>query len=296
MNNKAVILIVDSVVSNTQSLSSFLKDDYTLKIALDASSALELAQSLPIPDLILLDVHMPDMDGYEILRRLKHDEKTQSIPVIFATLNDSAEDEEKGLLLGAVDYITKPMRSAIVKARVKTHLILKAQKDELVYIALHDQLTGLFNRYYLDDEGIRKLSRAKRTQDKLSVVMVDIDYFKAVNDTHGHLVGDNIIKAVSNVLRQNKRTEDFSVRYGGEEFLILYDGCSGVNAQLKAENLRKTIESLNQDDVKVTASFGVAELSENHETLDALIKDSDEALYRAKKSGRNRVVLMDEAL
>ena len=296
MKNRAVVLIVDSVVSNTQALSSFLKDDYTLKIALDGPSALELAKTNPIPDLILLDVQMPGMNGYEVLRRLKHDENTQSIPVVFATVNDSADDEEKGQLLGAVDYITKPMRSAIVKARVKTHLVLKAQKDELVYIALHDQLTGLFNRYYLDDEGLRKLSRAKRTKDGLSVVMVDIDYFKAVNDNHGHIVGDSIIKAISSVLEQNKRTEDFSVRYGGEEFLILYDGCSGVNAKSKAEGLRRTIEELSQDGIKVTASFGVAELTENHHTLDALIKDADDALYRAKKSGRNKVVLMGEAL
>ncbi len=296
MNSRAVVLIVDDDVQNIKALSSFLKYDYTLKIALEGSIALELAQSEPIPDLILLDVEMPGMDGYEVLKRLKHDEKTQSIPIIFATKNESVDDEEKGLLLGAVDYITKPMRSAIVKARVKTHLILKAQKDELVYIALHDQLTGLFNRYYLDDEGTRKLSRAKRTKDKLSVVIVDIDYFKAVNDTHGHLVGDNIIKAVAKVLKQNKRTEDFSVRYGGEEFLILYDGCSGENAEAKAENLRKTIEDLNQDGVKITASFGVAALSEHHENLDALIKDADEALYKAKRSGRNRVVLMDEVL
>jgi len=296
MENRAVILIVDDIVSNIQTIASFLKNDYTLKIALEGKIALELAQSDPIPDLILLDVQMPVMDGYEVLRRLKHDEKTASIPVIFVTANDNVDDEEKGLLMGAVDYITKPMRSAIVKARVGTHLILKAQKDELVYIALHDQLTGLFNRYYLDDEGLRKLSRAKRTKDALSVVMVDIDHFKVVNDKHGHIVGDNIIKAVSKVLKQNKRTEDFSVRYGGEEFLILYDGCSAENAKAKAESLRKNIEDLNQDGIKITASFGVAELNAEHETLDALIKDADEALYRAKESGRNKVVLKGEVL
>jgi len=296
MTNKAVILIVDDVVSNIQTIASFLKNDYTLKIALEGKIALELAKSEPVPDLILLDVEMPIMDGYEVLKQLKHDKKTASIPVIFVTGNDSVDDEENGLLMGAVDYITKPMRAAIVKARVGTHLILKAQKDELVYIALHDQLTGLFNRYYLDDEGMRKFARAKRTEDGLSVVMVDIDHFKAVNDNYGHTVGDNIIKAVTKVLKQNKRTEDFSVRYGGEEFLILYDGCSGINAKAKAESLRQSIEDLHQDGIKVTASFGVAELNAEHESLDALIKDADEALYKAKESGRNRVVLMGEAL
>ena len=296
MQKKETILIVDDVASNIQTLASILKDDYALKIAKDGQRALELSTQEPLPDLILLDVQMPNMDGYEVLKRLQKSETTRGIPVIFVTGNDSVEDEEKGLLLGGVDYITKPVRPVIVKARVKTHLIIKAQKDELLYAALHDQMTGLYNRHYLNEAGQAKFSRAKRMKDDLSVMMIDVDHFKKVNDEHGHLIGDEVLKAVANVLKTDKRAEDFSARYGGEEFITILENCDAANAQKKANEFRKTIEALNVNGVRITASFGVSQLNPSHIGFEEVIKDADEALYEAKESGRNRVKVFNDSL
>ncbi|WP_372999922.1 diguanylate cyclase [Sulfurimonas sp.] len=291
MEEKAVILIVDDVASNVQALAGVLKDDYNIKVAVNGTRALELIKQKPHPDLILLDVNMPEMDGYEVLREIKRCVGCESLPVMFVTGKDTEEDEEKGLLLGAVDYIKKPIHPAIVKARVNTQITLKRQRDELVYNALHDQLTGLYNRNHLVAEGNRKFSRALRQNDKLSIMMIDIDHFKAVNDTHGHLTGDLVLKEVASVLVQDKRTEDFSARFGGEEFIIVLEGCSKEDAQEKAEALRKKIENLNPADIEVTASFGVSELSKEHSSFESLLRAADSALYAAKNSGRNCVVV-----
>ena len=289
MQEKQTILIVDDVASNIQTLAGVLKGEYQLKVATTGQRALELLIQEPNVDLILLDREMPEMDGFEVLQKLKENHLTQNIPVIFVTGNITIEDEEKGLVSGAVDYIAKPVRPVIVQARVKTHITLKNQRDQLQYEAFHDKLTGLYNRYQLDTEGYRKFTRAKRQNANLTIVMIDIDFFKAVNDSYGHTIGDEVLKAVAKVLDSNRRTEDFVVRYGGEEFLILYEGCDKKNAEIKANTLRKVIEELYPAGVGITASFGIASLSQEHISIDNLLKDADEALYRAKKNGRNRV-------
>jgi len=291
MENKAVILIVDDIASNIQTLASILKDDYHLKVTTSANKALELAIQDPKPDLILLDVEMPEMSGYDVLAKLKESDSTKYIPVIFVTANDTSEEEEKGLLAGAVDYIKKPIRPAIVKARINTHVTLKSQSDKLLYIALHDKLTGLHNRHYLQKVGDLKFARATRHKEDLSVIMCDVDFFKAVNDNHGHLVGDKVLQAVAKLLNDNKRFEDFSARYGGEEFVIVLEYCSLEFAKEKAEELRVKLENLDIDGISVTASFGVAQRSDKHKSFEDLLKDADDALYRAKDSGRNRVVV-----
>lgn len=290
MENESVILIVDDVSSNIEVLAAVLKDDYQIKVAQSGAKALEIVLNKPIPDLILLDVEMPDMDGFEVLKKLKNNRITQDIPVIFITSYDTTEEEERGLLKGAVDYITKPIRPVIVKARIKTHVTIKKQRDALVYSSSHDQLTGLYNRRHLDEEGDRKFSRAQRTQDKLSVIMLDIDHFKVVNDTYGHLSGDNVLIAISDLLSVFKRNEDFATRYGGEEFVILLDNCGIADAKEKAENMRLKIEILRPDGIEIRASFGVAEFNKRHNSFEELLKDADSALYEAKNSGRNLVV------
>lgn len=294
MKTKPVILIVDDVAVNVQILVNLLKDEYELKVAIDGKRALEFAQVEPIPDLILLDITMPKMDGYEVLSHLKETDITSKIPVIFVTGNTSIEDEEKGLNQGAVDYITKPISPAIVKARVKTHIMLKLQRDELLYNATHDQLTGLNNRHVLSEEGQRKFSRALRQKDKLSAVILDIDHFKQVNDKYGHLMGDKILINLANILSHEMRTEDFIARFGGEEFIVILENCDAKDAENIAQKFRKSIEESEVEGVKVTASFGVCELSSKHKTFESLLKDADIALYRAKDNGRNRVeVFMD---
>ncbi len=289
MKEKSVILIVDDVASNIQVLATFLKDTYDLKIANNGQRALGLATTQPYPDLILLDISMPEMDGYEVFRKLQENDITHNVPVIFVTGSDTIQDEEKGLTLGAVDYITKPINPAIVKARVNTHLLIKYQRDELLYNASHDQLTGLYNRHVLAEEGQRKFARAHRKGDDLSVIMLDIDYFKKINDTYGHLMGDTILIAVADILSVGMRVEDFTARFGGEEFVIILENCNADFAKEKAEVLRKKIESTVTDGANITASFGICQLNDTHNTFELLLKSADDALYKAKEAGRNRV-------
>lgn len=296
MSEKAVLLIVDDVPTNVQALALLLKEEYTIKVATGGSRALELASQDPIPDLILLDVQMPEMDGYDVLRLLREQSDTVHIPVIFVTGKDSVEDEERGLQMGAVDYITKPIRPSIVKARVKTHITLKQQNDKLIAMATHDQLTGLYNRHYLSDVLAKKVAQWKRHNDPLSVIMVDIDHFKSVNDTFGHLMGDLILKAVGNVIEISARKEDIAARFGGEEFILVLDNCTAQDAMIKAQGLRIAIEALTPQGIAITSSFGVAQMNEDVVKYEDLIKNADKALYEAKEEGRNRVILYKDAI
>lgn len=295
MSDKPVVLIVDDVRVNLQTLAHILSDDYTIKIALGGLEAIEQAQKEPLPDLILLDVGMPEVNGYDVCKILQGNIATVDIPVIFVTGKDSVEDEEYGLSLGAVDYITKPIRPVIVKARVKTHIALKRHRDELRTMATRDPLTGLYNRRYLTDALMSKVARAKRHSDALSVIMADVDYFKKINDTHGHLVGDEVLKSVAQTLSEGARREDIVARFGGEEFILVMEHCSTEDARLKAEELRQKIQLLHPKELDVTSSFGVAGLSETISDCTLLFTAVDKALYEAKESGRNRVVVYQEA-
>ena len=296
MSNKAVILIVDDVPTNVQALALLLKEEYAVKVATSGARAVELAGQDPIPDLILLDVQMPEMNGYDVLKLLKENSDTAQIPIIFITGKDTVEDEEYGLELGAMDYITKPIRPSIVKARVKTHITLKQQYDQLVGMATHDQLTGLYNRHYLSDALDKKVSQAKRHREALSVIIIDIDHFKNVNDTFGHLTGDIVLKAVANIVYDSARKEDVAARFGGEEFIVVLDNCTAQDALVKAESLRSVIQALHPQDIAVTASFGVAQMDDDTQRYEDLLKNADTALYIAKEEGRNRVVLYEKTL
>jgi diguanylate cyclase (GGDEF)-like protein len=290
MNEKPIILLVDDSATNIQLLAACLKDDYQLKIATSGEQCLQIAPKQPLPDLILLDIEMPGLNGYEVCKQLKDQELTADIPVIFVTARETNADEEKGLSLGAVDYFTKPIHPAIVVARVRTHMTLKIQRDKLEKLALHDQLTNLYNRYYMLDIAKHKVAKAIRHQHKFCVLMIDIDHFKSVNDEHGHMTGDAILKATAKQLLKASRQEDIVCRWGGEEFLILLDACELEDAVRKANKLRQVIFDLNPHGIKTTISLGAAEFCETgEENFDNLLKRADEALYRAKNAGRNRV-------
>lgn len=293
MNDKPIILIVDDVPANVQVLASCLKDNYHIKVAMDGPRCLELVAVKPAPDLILLDIEMPGMDGYEVCQKLKQDPATQNIPIIFVTANDQEEDEEKGLQLGAVDYITKPIRPSIVVARVNTHITLKLQHDKLTAMAMYDQLTGLYNRHYLFISANKKVARAKRHHEPVSLMMMDIDHFKDINDNYGHPVGDVVLQAVAKIISAQCREEDIAARFGGEEFVILYDHCDLKDAQVKAENYRLLIEEAKPEQITVTSSFGVVQMKPEGEMVDDLIKRADLALYQAKENGRNQVVIAE---
>lgn len=292
MEEKPIILIADDAPSNIQLLAGLLKGNYQIKVATGGERCIELAQATPQPDLILLDIQMPDLDGYEVCQRLKSHETTQAIPIIFVTGKDQDADEELGLNIGAVDYITKPYSSAIVEARVATHITLKQQSDTLRNLAMHDQLTGLYNRHFLIDVAAKKISQTHRHKQALCLIMVDIDHFKAVNDEHGHTVGDAVLRDVAEIFLKKCRNEDIIARFGGEEFVFLLDACNRDAGAKKAERIRQTLEASRVQGLAVTASFGLAHITSG-EDFASLLHRADEAAYKAKSNGRNRVEVAD---
>lgn len=293
MNEKSTILIVDDEPVNIQILAACLKDNYHIKVAKSGVQCIEMIRSGLNPDLILLDIDMPGLDGYQVCYTLKSAMSTRTIPIIFVTAMDEIHHEEKGLEAGAVDYITKPISPAIVAARVKAHITLKLQRDKLENMAMHDQLTGLYNRHFLLENVSHKVSKSLRHKFKLSVLMMDIDHFKAINDKHGHAVGDQVLKAVAERLSNEKRNEDICARFGGEEFVLLLDHCDITQAKIKAEKLRQSIESLMPEGLRVTMSIGVAQLNAEEKDFTDPLKRADDALYRAKEKGRNCVVVCE---
>ncbi|MEC8523109.1 MAG: diguanylate cyclase [Pseudomonadota bacterium] len=286
----STVLIVDDSPSNIRVMAAVLQERYRVKTATSGQQCLDMALRHK-PDLILLDIEMPGISGYETCRELKDMSETRDIPVIFVTGRDNIEDEEMGLRIGAVDYITKPIRPVILSARVDTHVTLKRQQDRLLQLAMHDQLTGLYNRHYMLEMVDQRLSRARRHNTPLSLLIVDLDHFKKINDTHGHIVGDQILEQVSALLNQQCRTEDTVTRFGGEEFLILMEPCSLNQAHYKAEVMRHQISELMPSGIEVTVSIGAAEFSDSDTNFNDMLKRADDALYRAKANGRNQTEL-----
>jgi diguanylate cyclase (GGDEF)-like protein len=301
------VLIVDDQPDNIQVLAKLLKADCRLKVANNGEKALALANGEAPPDLILLDVQMPVLDGYEVCRRLKENPRTHDIPVIFVTASATVDDEEKGFLLGAVDYITKPFYPVIVRARVNTHLSLKRKTDLLEKIAMLDGLTGIPNRRHFDEQLTREFRLARRHGTPLSVIMMDVDHFKQFNDHYGHGPGDDCLKRIAQALMMaTERPTDLIARYGGEEFVALLPGTDAAGAGRVAERLREAVQALGLPHAQSTAAevvtlslgVGVAALSINAQNDDQaaitrLLTQADTALYAAKQSGRNRYRLND---
>lgn len=292
---RSTVLVVDDQPANIRVLGEALKSDYQIKMARSGIKAIEIASSDNPPDLILLDIIMPEADGYEVCKQLKNSSKTNKIPIIFITAKNQEEDETKGLEYGAVDYITKPFSIPIVKARVKTHLELKKHRDLLEDLSTLDGLTGIPNRRKFDNSLDNEWKRAVRDSYPLSLIMIDIDYFKLFNDNYGHGAGDECLKKVANELSLTaKRPADFVARYGGEEFSSILPNTSIDNAKAFAELLRSNIEKLNIPhdyspiDNRVTISLGCATVIPTiNKSHDLLIKSADDALYKAKSDGRN---------
>ncbi len=291
------ILIVDDVTMNRKILETALKDQYNVKLANSGREALLIAVSKNPPDLILLDIMMPEMDGYEVCKRLKEIPETREIPIIFVTAMNEEKHEEYGFSIGAIDYITKPFSIPIVKARVKNHIELKKYRDLLKENSMLDGLTGIANRRHFNETLLMELNRAKRLGSTLSILMADIDFFKKHNDSYGHLEGDECLRKVALTLKnQLKRPADLVARWGGEEFACILPETGHVAALAIAENLRRSVMDLaipHKDspiEKILTVSIGVATTSTSeNEDFESLIKKSDDALYKAKEKGRNRV-------
>ncbi len=290
------ILIVDDIPANIKSLNAILADDYNVIFATDWRKGLELAGRMS-PDIVLLDIMMPDMDGYEICRRLKSESETREIPVIFITALDSEADEEKGLSYGAADYITKPFRPAIVRLRVRNHLQLKLQRDRLESLTMTDGMTEIANRRRFDQHLDEEWRRCARMHIPLSAIMMDIDNFKAFNDNYGHTAGDDCIRDIAQALaRVPTRAGDLVARYGGEEFACLLPGTDAEGALTIAERLLDAVNDLAiphawsnvTDSVSISAGVGTVVPTGDGEP-EGLIRMADEMLYKAKNAGRNRV-------
>ena len=293
----STVLVVDDAPDNIAVLNAILSPDYRVLFAVDGRTALQVAREQQ-PDLILLDIEMPDMSGHVLCVELKEDPSTRDIPVIFVTVRGEATDEEAGLALGAVDYITKPVQPAIVKLRVRNQLELKKNRDHLASLSALDGLTGIASRRRLDEFLTEEWARSQRFGFSLSLVLLDIDHFKAYNDHYGHLQGDRCLKTVAQCLAGPVvRATDLVARYGGEEFAVVlaateHDGAIKVANKLVTRVAVLELEhACSKTAAFVTVSAGLATIVPDRDSIPAqLIEAADRCLYQAKSQGRNRVV------
>ncbi len=289
------ILVVDDERININILNELLKVDYKIMAATTGEQALKAALTGQ-PDLILLDILLPGMDGHQVCRKLKSDPETRSIPIIFITAMGDAESETMAFALGAVDFIPKPFNNAVVKARVAAHLRLKRQSDMLEKLASMDPLTNVSNRRAFDQVRSSEWRRCQRENQPISFIMIDVDQFKQYNDNYGHGAGDEclarIAKAINSCIH---RPGDMLARYGGEEFAVIISGTNSEGALQVAQQFHATIAELaiphEHSTVSncVTISIGVATTSRTDElTPEELSGAADKMLYQAKESGRSQ--------
>lgn len=293
MNKK--ILIVDDNYTNRFVIKNILSE-YELDFA---ESAEEMRERLDesIPDLIVLDVMMPDENGFEAATKLKTSPKHSDIPIIFVTAKSETDDIREGFNIGGDDYITKPIDAELFKIRVNSVLKKNEEKKELRNDAFFDSLTQLYDRKYFMKRATEWMSYVKRGKS-VSLAMFDIDHFKNINDSYGHQAGDYILKEFSKVIEANIREYDLLARYGGEEFIILFVDSEKEDIKKRVEKTRIEIEekifNYNSYDIKFTFSAGLSNTGDFEDgdeiTLPKLIKIADDRLYMAKSSGRNKVV------
>ena len=295
LKKKSVVLIVDDDNSSIISLTHILSSNYTVYSVKNGQDAIAAADKYS-PDVILLDIVMPEMDGHAVISILKNSEKTQNIPIIFITGLRNTDDEEKGLVLGAADYISKPFSPAIVKLRVRNQVKILNQFHTIERLSMRDQLTEIFNRRGFDNRMNMEWIRAIRKNAEISILMIDVDRFKTYNDTYGHQQGDMALQIVAQtVTRSLNRPGDVAARWGGEEFVVLLPNTDMAGALNIAERIRinigKTvIRRADGFKTEVTVSIGVnTQAPAKDSSLESFISKADKALYKAKETGRNKV-------
>ena len=291
------ILVVDDQKDNVELLCQILEDaDFNVIPSYNGKEAI-IAAEKELPDVILLDIHMPEMDGYEACKILKQNSLTSQIPIVFLTANTAEESVVKGLNLGAYDYVTKPFNEKELLARIKVMARIRASEQKAETMALTDPLTELYNRRFLMQKFEEEISRAKREKKALSCLMLDVDHFKNINDTYGHDAGDEVLKRIAACLKENLRGYDAIVRYGGEEFVVLLPNTEKESAVAVGEKIRiKVAEEKIKSGVhtiSITISIGVfgSKGESLLESAEEYISCADKALYLAKNTGRNKVVL-----
>jgi diguanylate cyclase (GGDEF)-like protein len=303
----ARILVVDDNQDNLEIVAARLRSrGYEILEASDGARSLELVRERA-PDLILLDVMLPDIDGYEIARRIKGAPDLPFIPIILVTARDSTQDKVAGLDAGADDYLTKPFNFPELEARIRSMLRIKRlqaeleeKNRELERLSTSDGLTGLFNHRHIHSLLADEYERVRRTRDCMSIAMFDLDRFKAVNDTYGHQAGDRVLVELADILRATARNIDRLGRYGGEEFIALLPATCIEDAMVFVERVHREVArrpfDIGRDQpLRMTLSAGVDTCP--HELVDSvatLVRLADEALYAAKRCGRNRVMRFDE--
>ncbi len=299
------MIVEDHTVSRKLLEKGLTKRGYQVTSVENGNLALEQINTRFFP-IVISDWMMPGMDGPQLCRAIRKGTFPGYVYIILLTAKDSTEDIITGLQAGADDYLTKPFHDAELNARLKTGIrileleqSLKAANEEIRILSITDPLTGCYNRAYLNERLLQEISRAKRYQHELSIVMCDIDHFKRVNDAHGHLAGDQVLKRFAEGLKQPVRKDlDWVARYGGEEFIMILPETDYASAQTVAERVRSTTEqaqiNLSGSPVYITASFGVtgfdAQTPQEHLTYQRIIEQADLYLYQAKENGRNRVI------
>jgi diguanylate cyclase (GGDEF)-like protein len=294
--DRQIVLIIDDSPLNIQLLSGILGDEQDIIFATRCDDAITLA-TRELPDLIMLEVVMPEMNGYDVCRKLKENPDTRKIPVIFVTAKSELEDEAMGLSCGAIDYITKPYHAAIVKARVKNHLELKRYRDYLENLSAIDGLTGIPNRREFEIEYDIEWRRCMRSGSSLSLLFLDIDFFKQYNDIYGHIAGDDCLRTIAHLFTDTvNRPGDCVARIGGEEFVCILPETDPIGARLVADLLLERVQELalphrgSETAPYITISIGVSTtIPTKEDNPESLIGYADQMLYRAKENGRNRV-------
>jgi len=284
------ILVVDDDPSVSQLIHCILTDQhYAVETASDGREVLS-RDDLKKFDLFLLDINMPVMNGYQLCKALKDSDETCDTPVIFLTGNTLPDDKVKGFDCGAIDYVTKPFNGSELIARVRNHIQAKQSRDCLKQMALIDGLTQLYNHSYIHERLVEEISNTKRHDLNLSLIMFDLDNFKVINDTFGHKQGDVVLQRVSRSIKEIIREEDVAGRYGGEEFIVILPNTDHDSAFKVAEKIRKSVKAINWGNprIKITLSGGVSTL--NKENINEFIDKTDILLYKAKHTGKDKVI------
>jgi two-component system, sensor histidine kinase ChiS len=293
------ILIVDDEVTNIRVLQNFLSlENYRFDYAIHGIQAIDMLESQEF-DLVLLDIMMPRMSGYEVLSHIRKTRTAYELPVLMLTAGKQSREMMAAFQAGANDYLTKPIDRLELIARIKTQLSLSHAVDTAlknVNLANTDELTGLYNRRFMIHAGNREFTSTILLNRPLSVIMLDIDFFKDVNDRYGHAAGDRILQHLADIIRNNIRGIDVAVRYGGEEFVVILPGTTGKGAEQAAEKVRNLVEKsrVSTSDNQImtyTVSFGVASFHDPESCFEDLLKEADRMLYQSKKTGRNKVTV-----